>query len=120
MIFGVLLGLCAACTLCGAVWWIVRVRRIRAQFGRDEQGRPIPGSDWPPLVDYLFHGFLGRNINAPYGEFELSFPLGFPVVFISEPKLIKHIMTGASVKDYSKVCFTLSLTHSLSLSLSLS
>lgn len=95
--------MCAGAT----AWWYYHVRKIRSKFVNKLSGKLIGGSDNFPFVDYFIHGFMGRNTTAPYGDFELSFFLGFPVVMISDPKVIKELMKGAAVKDFDKGELTL-------------
>lgn len=88
-------------------WWNVRVRKIRSQFINKTTGKQMPGSNNPPMIDYFIYGFDGRNQTAPFGDFELSFMLGFPIVMVSEPNIIKELMKGNGVKDYDKGEMTL-------------
>ena len=75
-----------------AVWWKRRVERIRSQYVNVENGIFIPGSDNLPFVDYFMYGFTERNISAPFGDFEMSFSIGIPIVLVSEPIIIKEIL----------------------------
>ena len=100
------------------IWWYLRVRRIRSKFVNRSTGKQIPGSNNLPFVDYIVHGFMGRNTKAPYGvyffdnvsvvrmlffltqivfstgEVELSFFLGFPCLMVSDPGAIKEMTKG--------------------------
>lgn len=90
-----------------SAWWYYSVRKTRAKFRNKNNGKLINGSDNFPFFDYIFHGFMGRNTKAPYGDFELSFFLGFPVIMVSEPRIIKELMKGIAVKDFDKGDLTL-------------
>jgi hypothetical protein len=87
--------------------WYIRVTSIRAKY-KNAEGKLIPGSNNMPFVDYMIHGFTGRNTGAPYGDFELSFIIGFPALMVSEPSIIKELLKGNAVKDYDKGELTLS------------
>lgn len=91
----------------GGIFWLFNVRRIRSKFVNSETGDLIPGSDNLPMFDYIFHGFMGRNTLAPFGDFELSFFLGFPCVLVSEPKIIKELVKGNGLKEFDKGELTL-------------
>ncbi len=65
------------------------------------------GSNNLPMMDYFIYGFDGRNIQMPFGDFELSFPLGFPTVMVSDPIIIKELLKGRATKDYDKGEMTL-------------
>ena len=88
--------------------WYIHVRKIRSKFVNNTTGQLIAGSNNFPFVDYILHGFSGRNMLAPYGEFELSLTLGFPVVMVSDPGIVKELLKGNGVKDFDKGELTLS------------
>jgi len=89
--------------------WNLHVRKVRELFVKDEQGtkKYLGGSNNPPFWDYILYGFDGRNIKMPFGDFELSFPLGFPTVMVSDPIIIKELLKGRATKDYDKGEMTL-------------